>query len=290
LKQLINIIDEHFLSNEREEILSLFQKYGIDEIIVKVSKQLNEGMEKAINGNPLLPLISSTSSNFLVSVNSQVVKITDPIEKRNVQEFVAKFSIRALLSIVKLFPEDVTNIFDAVQQSIRLTAEMFGFDYSDISNLMQINLDDFSELTQSLRGNKYAKEIQKLNVKHSKQLVWTHKTKLDFLTYELQKAKWLKKRREFECLFHPPKTSKGVHWNMEYKYELAYLIYVLAKEDFIRPKKGCFSISEQILRDYNGNLIGRNSLKKMSSAITNNPDKYHYITDKIDKMITTIMK
>lgn len=287
---LQDIIDEHFLPSDKTELVSLFNKHGIFDIISKSSGQLRVQLQRAIATDSGAPItaITTTSSNFLVSVNGLVVKISDTNEKRQIQEAIAQIGLRILLSIIKLFPAEASDIFEAVKQSLQMTSEMFGYNYSDINDLMKF--EEFADLTQTLTGKKYADELQEIKQTDIAAIVWTKKVPLGYLTTELKKRKWIKTQSEFSKLFGNTDNKLQVHWDMRYKYELAQLLYVLAKGDFIRPRKGVFSVPEKFIVDFSGTKLKANSLKKISSKITTDPTAYSDIIESIEQIIKEITK
>jgi len=290
LKLLEDIIDEHFLSSDKKELISLFNKHNIFDIITKSSGQLKIQLQRAIaidTGAPITA-ITTTSSNFLVGANSQVVNISDPTEKRKIQEAIAQIGLRMLLSIIKLFPEEASDIFEAVKQSLQMTSELFGYNYSDINDLMKF--EEFSELTQTLTGKKYADEIQEIQQTGLAAITWTKKVPLGYLTTELKKRKWIKTQSEFSKLFGNSDSNLIIHWDMKFKYQLAQLLYVLAKGDFIRPRKGFFSVPEKFIVDFSGTKLKKNSLKKISSKITTDPTTYPDIIESVEQIIKIITK
>jgi hypothetical protein len=288
LNLLNDIIDEHFLSSDKEKLIALFNKYDIFETVAKTSEQLNIHLTNAINTNQLAPMpaIVATSSNFLVLTNSKVGKITNIKEKREIQEAVAQIGLRILLSIIKLFPKEEVKIFEAVIQSLQTTSNMFGYEFTDIKNLMK--LDEFYDLIQTISGEKVANEIVEIKKSNKSIIIWTEKTHLDFLTNALKKRKWIKTQKEFSSLFGDSNTNSLIHWDMKFKYELAFLLYSLAKHDFIRSKKGFFSVSERIIVDFSGDKLKLNSLKKISSKITNDPSKYADVIKNVEELIKSI--
>jgi hypothetical protein len=272
------------------ELVSLFKKHDIFNIIIKSSEQLKIKLQRAISINNKAPItiISTTSSNVLVSVNSKIAIISDPTEKKQIQEATAQIGIRMLLSIVKLFPYEAKDIFEAIKESLETTSEMFGYNYTEINDLMKF--EEFTELTQTLTGKKYADEIQKIHKTEIPSIIWTKKVPIDFLTNELKKRKWIKTQNEFSKLFGNSNSNLKVRWNMDYKYDLARLLYVLVKGDFIRPKKGVFSISEKFIVDFSGAKLRANSLKKISSKITRNQAKYAEIIEMLKQTVPCIFQ
>lgn len=290
LKLLQDIIDEHFTSSYKTELVSLFDKHGVFDLISKSSEQLRVQLQRAISTDSGAPItaITTTSSNFLVSVNSQIIKIADHTEKRQIQVAIAEIGLRILLSIIKQFPSEASAIFEAVKQSLQLTSEMFGYNYSDINDLMKY--EEFTDLTQSLTGKKYSDELQKIPQTEIASVIWTNKVPLGFLTTELKNRKWIKNQNEFSKLFGNSDIKLEVHWNMKFKYELAHLLYLLAKDDFIRPRKGVFSISEKFIVDFSGTKLKANSLRKISSKISTDPAKYPKIIESVEQIIKRINK
>lgn len=290
MRSLHDLIDEHFLASDKEELVSLFNKHGIFDIISKSSGYIRIHLQRAVATNSGAPItaITTTSSNFLVFINDHVVKIKDINERRKIQETIAQIGLRMLLSIIKLFPSDAMNIFDAVKQSLQITSEIFGYNYSVINNLMRF--EDFTDLAQILTGKKYADELKEIPQLEMASIIWTKKVPMGYLTSELKKRKWIKKQSEFSKLFGNSDIKLQVHWDMKYKYELARLLYVLAKGDFIRPRKGVFSVPEKFIVDFSGEKLKSNSLKKVSSKITTDPTKYHDIIDRVEQIIKIITK
>jgi len=285
---LEEIIDEHFLSSDKEELLLLFNKYDIQNIISKSALQLRNQLQSALVSNNGVPLtaITTTSSNFLITVNNQIVKIPNPEEKLQVQQAIAQIGLRILLSIIKLFPEEATDIFDSVKQSLEITSEIFGYNYKDIDDLLMF--DEFTELTKTLTGIKFANEIQKVKTKNVDSLIWTKKVPLGYLTTELKKRKWIKSQNEFSKLFNNPSAKLKVHWDIKFKYELAHLLLRLKDEDFIRPRKGFFKVAEKYIVDFSEHELTKNSLKKISSKISNEPSEYINIIKKVDEILKVI--
>lgn len=284
MKLLDNLINEHFLPSANEEINNLFHKHDIFNLISKTSEHLKSQMQKAIisGGEAPITTIATSGSNFLVSVNNQLIKIDNQQEKRKVQEALGQIGIRLLLSIVKLFPEQAVEIFDQVKQTLLHTSEIFNYDYADINELMKF--EEYEELIQTLTGSKQARELKKID-QQKKVLCWTDRVNIGLLTSELKRNKWIRSQNEFAKLFEDPKNTLKVHWDMKYKYELAHLLLRLKDGDFIRPKKGFFNLIEKYIVDFAGRSLPKNSLKKISSKITTNPSKYCEIINSIEEIM-----
>jgi hypothetical protein len=290
LKLLDDIINEHFVPSDNQEIRSLFEKYNIFDCLSKTTEHLKVQIQRAITSDSKAPVtaIATSSSNLLVSVNTRLTEISDLQEKRKIQVTVGQIGIRLLLSIVKLFPDQAVEIFDQVKQTLQHTSSLFNYDYNDIESLMSFK--EFEDLIQTLTGVKQASEIIKIEPSKEKVLLWTQRVNIGVLTSELKKRNWIKSQNEFAKLFEKPDKSLKVRWDMNYKYELAHLLLELKDGDFIRPRKGFFLIIERHIVDFDGTITPKNSLKKISSKITTDPEKYAEITKTVDEIIKPITK
>lgn len=134
--------------------------------------------------------------------------------------------------------------------------------------------------------------IQKLitEKKNIAYLKWTKNGNLDFLTLELKKRNWIRSRKNFTYLFDEKDNNLKVYWNSKYKYELAYLLFILKERNFIRTvnSKGYFRIAERQIIDYSDKTFKINSLKQISSKISIEPDKHVDITKSVEIIIDKI--
>jgi len=163
-------------------------------------------------------------------------------------------------------------------------------------NIRKIIIPDFKKAIKISDKNK----IPELLAEHNKclykritnlpYLKWTKNGKLDFLTSELIKYKWIKSQSNFAKLFDNTDLNLKVYWNKKYKYELAYLLFKLKESDCYRPvnTKGYFKIAEKYIVDYSGKTFKNNALVKISSKISLNPNKYIDIIEKVDNIIKTL--
>lgn len=287
---LNDIIDQHFVPSDNQEVRQLFDKYKIFDSLSKTADYLRVNIQKAINSGNGAPItaIATSSSSLLISVNNQLVLIPDLQEKRKIQTALGQIGIRLLLSIVKQFPEQAIEIFEHVKQTLQHTSSLFNYDYKDIETLMTFT--EFEDLIRTLTGIKQADEISKIGVSKEKVLLWTQRVNIGVLTTELKRRGWIKTQNEFAKLFEKPSGYLIVHWDMNYKYELAHLLFKLKEDDFIRPRKGFFSIIEKHIADFDGTLIAKNALRKMSSKITTDQAKYAEIIKTVDELIKPISK
>jgi len=117
-------------------------------------------------------------------------------------------------------------------------------------------------------------------------IYWLKKGNLFELVDILKKKKYIRKRKELFDLFQSPLFDIKVHWNREKKYHLAYLLYRLFNEDYIRitGNRGYFCYAEWVFCDMEEKPFKKNSLKKISSKITIEKDKYSHVSKEVDDM------
>lgn len=285
---LLNVIlEDHFISPEKEEIKHLLKKHGIDNLIeVSVSK-LNEQIGIAVENSEKAPInaITTTSANLLVLINSSIDKVNNTEVKHKIQTVLSTIGVKMLFSIIKLFPDDSLDIYNAVKQGIEITANNFGYDFMDIEKRM--NLKELRDLIATIQGARQATEIKQIKEGKLPYLKWTGRGNIGFLTQELKDEKWIKRQANFEKLFGECESDFKVYWDMKFVNVLALLLYYLKKEDFIRPigSKGYFLIAERHICDFSGKPLKENSLKKISSKVLSNKAQNIDIHRKVEHIL-----
>lgn len=289
---LDEILSTHFLDSKRADILHLLNKYDLINSLGRITNELETHLEDALKSNTIAPIsiISSMSSSALVMLNNHVITIKDSGEKRRIQEVISQIGIRLILSIVKMFPEEAIKILEAIKSSLRNTSKLFNYDFNEVELLLGF---DQVELTlNTISGKLQSQEINKIRNQKLPYIVWTKKTNVDFLLHELKIRNWIKSKNDFSKLFGNNDSDLTVSWNVKHTCELANLLYRLHRLDFIRPMgtRGYFSIAEKHIIGFSGEGIKRDSLKKLSSKMTNTPEHYATITNEINLIISQISK
>lgn len=294
MKLLIEILEQHYTPDRQKEIISLLKKHDILSLLENITRQLKSRLSKALELEYSAPTIdiASISSSTLAAVNNRVIQIEDSEEKRKVQKIVAAVGFRILLSIITVFPNDAIEIFQAVKLSLHTASELLDYDYSDIERLMAFEQVDI--ILNTLGGHQQSMEIKQIEKKQLAYLLWTEKMPLDFLLFELKKRKWIQSKNNFSKLFGNSDSDLIVYWDMKYKPYLAHLMFRLVNEDFVRVvddkvgRGGHFVISQKHIVDFFGKRLTDNALKKLSSKINCDPDKYTIYIKEIDKIIESI--
>lgn len=292
MKLLNDLLAEHYLPEDKEELVMLLESYDVFSTIEILVSKLRQHLVNQTGEHSKAPLtvIGSLSSSALTSINSKVVQIADPKEKRKVQVGISQLALRLLLTIVRQFPDEAQEIFATVSTSLEDTSEMNGYNIQDIRRLMM--LGEIQELFNSINGKKQAAEISQRTPQTLPFLQWTGTVPLDLLTHELHTRKWIKSRKEFEGLFENQDPSFRLHWDFSKKASLAYLLYRLKRERLIAQNgsKGYFSIAEKYIVDFSGQPLTTNALKKLSSKIRIEYERYYIITDEVDAILKKLKR
>lgn len=182
-------------------------------------------------------------------------------------------------------------IFTAFRK--QLNGEALGlvdlFSNNRIEQLLNKHEECFHERLQ----NKYLKKDLKVSKKQNNKRVyfqWAGVGNIDRLSAELKNRNWIKSQSEFVKFFDKGTPNTKVRWNMNYKYELAYLLFRLKHDNLIRVvnSKGYFSLAEQYFVDFSKKTLGENSLKRLSSKISTNPIKYKDVIVQVEEIISKI--
>lgn len=292
MKLLTDLLDEHYLPEDKEELLALLKNYDILSTLEKLVAKLRQHLIQQIGEHPKAPMaaISSLSSSTLTSINSKVIQIADPKEKRRVQVVVSQLAFRLLLTIAKQFPDEAKDIFTTVTTSLEDTSELMNYDFKDIRQLML--LGEIQELFNSISGKQQASEITQRTSQTLPFLQWTGIAPIDLLTHELNEKKWIKSRKGFEGLFENQDPDFRLNWDFGKKAQLAYLLLRLKKEKYIAQNgsKGYFSIAEKYIVDFSGQPLTKDALKKLSSKISTEHERYSNIINEIDAILNQLNK
>jgi hypothetical protein len=125
----------------------------------------------------------------------------------------------------------------------------------------------------------------------SAQYLWTGKGRLLKLAEILHRNKYIRSKKMFLALYVEPAPELKVQWNPAKKYHLAYLIHRLQNDGFIMMagNKGYYSFAEDHFTGFDGKNIQKNSLKKLTSRIFSDREKFAFICREVDEIIDEIV-
>lgn len=291
MQLLDDILSENYVPVEKKKIKYLFEKYGIYTILDTCTSYLKTELEKCIHDNVELPvhLLSATSSNIMIGVNSQVILIKNKKEKKEVKKYVADISMRILLLIIKQFPEEALEIFRTVKESITAVIAQRAYDHNDAEEFF--NFEEVRQMIKSVSGQQAVDEIKTKSLEVSS-IIWTERVDIGILSSILLQKKWIKSEREFWNLFDDDCKPRAVRINMKFKWHFAYLIRLLKGEDFIRMtiKKGHFKLIQSRLSGLKGESFGADEFKRLSSKVGLRPEKYKDIVDACEEIMKQLRK
>lgn len=278
------ILQKHQSDQAYQALRPEFDRLGIYEVLELAIGKLEQAVQNAKDQvlGPPISLISTISSNLLISINRRLEAMEHLETKRTIQGHASSLAIKILNNLVHQFPKSAVNILNTVHESLQTTAELFDFDKTHIEHLLPIG--QMAQLARTLSPGREGNDKSA-----SPSLIWTDQVNIGLLTWALKDAGWIKKQQNFAKLFDLG-NADDIQFNLHRKYELAYLLYCLRSFNYISTSgnKGYFSIAEKRIVSFEGDTLTPNSLKKMSSKISRNPEKYRSVTDAVADILDQI--
>ena len=180
----------------------------------------------------------------------------------------------------------------------RLLTRNRDLSFSDIlgdfsENKITEMLSNHNKCLEIRRTKKVLKKFRNTNTKNEipiAYLLWNSDIPIEKLASILKKLKWIKSKNEFINSFLSHNNKLKVRWNMDFKYELAYLFYRLKKGNYIRTinSKAYFAVIENKFTDYFDNKIKKDLLKYISFKINNDTHKYSMVIAHVENILNII--
>ncbi|MEM6725247.1 MAG: hypothetical protein AAF598_14500 [Bacteroidota bacterium] len=275
------ILQNHQSDQAYMALRTEFDRLGIYDVLELAIGKLELAVQNAKDQvlGPPISLISTISSNLLVSINHRLEAMEHLETKRTIQGHASSLAIKLLNNLVYQFPKNAVNILNTVHESLQTTAELFDFDKTHINHLLPIG--QMAQLARTLSPVKGKNKNAPLP-----SLIWTDKVNIGLLTWALKDAGWIKKQQNFAKLFDS-RNNELIQFNLYRKYELAYLLYSLRSHNYIGTSgnKGYFSIVEKRIVGFEEETLTPNALKKMSSKISRHPEKYRSVTESVAEIL-----
>lgn len=149
----------------------------------------------------------------------------------------------------------------------------------------------FSSLIPSRRGSRTV--FAPLAERTVARVVWLGKGKLEELVHQLLALKLITSKSALFDLFSSTRYANvRVTWDLSRKAHLAYLWHELYVRGMIRAvgSKGYFAFAEVHFTGTNGEILHRNSLKRLSSAIGLDPDRFERVIADIEGILLAVKK
>lgn len=267
---LRSFLDEHYFSEEVEELLTILNNLSLHEAFSKSVVQLRKT-------NDLRVIVS----HILDSINSRLATASKP-GKRKIEKVLIGLCYRILLDYFKASPLTAKQFVDILENSLRTTCKLKGGNFTRMSELF-----DFPRMRFTLE--QIAKKVPYPN---SPYFVWEKEGDLNVLIEELvDRRKIAESRSDFEKLFqyesHP---NARVRWKREHDQLLVWLFSSLKDYRFItvRGKNALFVVIERQFVDFNNTPFRNKTLRNKCSAINKNGDDHKHITDDVESIISKI--
>ncbi len=211
---------------------------------------------------------------FQVVVLDEIRKIKDLDQRIAVECIIAEVASKAISDQIQSNPDDKMSILQCVYSASTQTKKLFQQDYNAFQKIIRI---------YQLTINHVKKEEPKM--------VWSGKGKLEELVDQLYQSGLIKSKSACFNLFRPQNGKEvKVKWDFERKEHLAYLLYELYQQEFIKMvrTKGYFVYAEKHFVSFDGLVFKKNTLKKISSSIRQNPQGYSNVIREIRNIIKSI--
>ncbi len=288
---LQQFIEDHYIGTERTSLVKLLKKYELYPILDQILSVHKSGLtfHNSLPAEQAMTIASSYASMALTAINLKIGSINHQEERTIIKKAIAQMGLRLYLSFIRQFPEEMIEITAQMKNSLPEICAAMGYDYNEFKE--HVNVEQLEIVIREISG------MSSVNVKllprpKQQRIQWREKGQLAYLTHELKIRNWIRKKNEWMNFLDANKTPGIVHWNEKHKAELAYLLYSLYQNDFISPTgtKGYFTIAEEFLRDYSGRRFTKKALKKLSSKITCDMEKYQEITNVVNKILQKIQR
>jgi hypothetical protein len=279
MKPFNEVIKEYRLINnvkvkellESHDLLDIMQStYSLLSLSVKSKKLIN---------------ISSLVSNF-ITISSDKISAIQCDEKKLKMEYIL-ISLSEIILREYVIKNNARQhlIIPQIEGAIRTTCMQCNLDIKPFEKLLKYKVQSMPVIDKKrIRSNGDSES--------NCSIYWLEKGRLFELIDILNKKKYIKSKKEMFAFFLPQKAGVLVRCNIDKKYHIAYLLYRLFNENYARVtgNRGYFCYAEMMFRDMDGKPFKSNSLKKISSRICKNKEKYSHICLEVDAIISKIKK
>jgi len=284
MKPFNEIIKEYQLLNSAK-VQELLETHDLLDIMQNTHLLLNLDsfkLGKRLN-------ISSLVSNFLTISSARISSIQSEMQKTKVEYTLINLSEKILKEYIRKNYRYQRVIISQIEEAINTTCNQCRYDFGPYQKLLKYKMQSIKiKLDKTIKGSNTKVE----NTARGRSVYWLEKGKLYELVDILKKKKYIISTIDLFNFFQPSNNGIIVQWNPEKKYHMAYLLYRLFNENFarIRGNRGYFSCAEMMFSEIGGKPFKRNSLKKISSKICKEKERYSLVRKEVDAIITKITK
>lgn len=266
---------------DSSETIIILEKYRLAKIIDKTVQLLN-------NPNNQVSDIGIISCCLLTRINNNISTIKKQGLKLKIELLLTDLTLKIYTDFLGITPLAPDEIIKEIIKSSSVTCNLFGYGFNVFKQL--IDFYNFNAVINYTNKSGYFKHSPTVNRKKCK-LIWNGKGRLEELIYQLQKRKLIKNKLNFFNLFLDDHAENIlVKWDFERKWHLAYMLHQLYIKDLIRlvSCKGYFVYAEMHFIGFDGQVLKKDSLKRLSSSINTDPLKYANIINEVDDIIRAV--
>jgi hypothetical protein len=284
MKQFEEIIREYQLLYSTK-VRKLLETHDLLNIMHSTCTLLSSG-----SGNPGEQLnISSLVSNFITITSGRISSIQCDSQKSKMEFILISLSEKILMEYMIKNSSQQKIIIPQVEEAIRTTCKQCNYNFGPFEKLLKYKVQS---IALGFDKKENGIKIKTDNTGKCRSIHWLDKGKLFELIDLLKRKKYIKRKKEMFAFFQTPTNGLIVHCCTEKKYHIAYLLYRLFNENYARitGNRGFFCCAELMFTDMEGRPFKRNSLRKISSKICKDKERYSHIRKEVDSIISRITK
>lgn len=270
-------------SGEGEECVQTLQRNNLIEPFENTYQLLKEISKSPPTQHPRK--VAELAPGLMTSICFKISAIKSDDERKKAQDFSQKLAQTLLIAFVNGNQKYANEIIHRISEILELNCRQLEI---KPNGLLETLKTEFTNLPGWISaGNKTNGECSKLV---TVRCIWNNQHNLPELVFQLKKKNLIKRRKAFFDLFENPSDEMIVEWDETRIPELARLLYCLFTQDYchMRGSKGYFTYAEKHFVTFDGTPIPKGNLKKLSSRINKQPEKYIDVINTIDEVLKQV--
>ncbi|MCB0476749.1 MAG: hypothetical protein KDC84_01205 [Crocinitomicaceae bacterium] len=267
MSKLESIIYETYGS--ADELIALVRKVDLETNLNTMLDKIESALESDDHNK-----IVAISGPMLSGINNKLSNHSNQDEKQKLEYLLADIFEKYLIIISQ--KKDGPNILAQVDENLRETCEIAGYDYDALTSLFNIR-KHVVLLPQRKIQSRYYYEWNGIPYE------------LDEIIRDIADKKWIYSVKEMRRVFSPVTGNLQIRCNPERKAELLIFFHKLKEFNLITPKgrgnSGHFRPICTYAVDNEGNFIYQKAVNKLHNRLKNNLKRYAELTGKAEKII-----
>ncbi|RFM26269.1 hypothetical protein DXN05_20375 [Deminuibacter soli] len=222
------------------------------------------------------------SSGMLAEINHQLAAITENDRKTRTEILVTDLVFSVVVDFLKQHPQNAAGMLEAIAQSSKASCTLLGFQFNAFKKLNELQQLQHLFALAPRKPRRLSETVSRL--------CWTGKGRLEELAHQLLQRRLIKNKSAIFNCFSQADNLVLVKWDFDKKSHLAHLLHQLYNHGFITVafNKGYFSCAEKQFVSFAGTRLQKNSLKKLSSFVINQPEKYTTVIHDVAEILQAI--